>query len=151
MRRFNSVLAFLVSGLYIAAMFDLTKISASLTYNQLYEGKYGFDIIKTLFEQIKGGEFAFSASTTLVPILIAAGAVMAALVALFAFISIFTGAKTPIVCIFGVLGFLVNIGLIIVAKFVMKVEFDKYGFYVLLIASALAFIFGALTRVGRRH
>ena len=127
MRRFNSILAMLCSGVYIAAMFDLSKFLKSFSYNALYGGKYGYGVIMELVDSFKNQTFSFDINTTLTPILIAAGAVFAVLTALFALIGIFTGVKTPIACIFATLGFLVNIGLIIVAKFVMKVEFDKYG------------------------
>lgn len=150
MRRFNSLLTMLIGGVYIAAMFDLSNLIKSFSYNALYEGKYGFDVIKDLIATFKDGTFTFDVATTLTPILIAAGAVIAALTTLFALIGLFTGVKTPFACIFATLGFLVNIGLLIVAKFAMKVEFDKYGFYVLLVASALIFIFAALTRVGHK-
>lgn len=150
MRRFNSFLTMLFGGVYIAAMFDLSKLLKSYSYNVLFDGKYGFGIIKDLIASFKDKTFVFDVNTTLTPILIAAGAVLIALTTLCALIGIFSGVKTPFACIFATLGFMANIALIIVAKFAMKVEFDKYGFYVLLIVSALTFIFGALTRVGHK-
>ena len=148
-RRFNvfGLLCFLLGGLYVAMLFDLSGLIDGFTYNYLYGGIAGFDMIKTLVESIIAGEFVFDVNLTLVPLLLTAGAVFAVITAL---CGIFTVAsRTPIgIKIIAILAFLLNAAMAVVAKFIVKIETDTFGLYIL---AGLSLVMCVMALVARRR
>lgn len=148
MRRLASFLTFLFGGAYIVALFNFSNVITGFTHNELYGGKYGFDLIKELVESFKSG-FSFGVDTTFAPILVAAGAVFAAITAVVAFIGMFTasggirGTHVP-----AVITLVIDVVLLIVVLAVNKETATAYGLYIFLAAAVLMIIFGLIAAAG---
>ena len=147
MKRVASFLTFLMGGAFVVALFDFSGIINDFTYNSLYAGKYGFGLIMDLVNNIKEG-FSFGVDTTLVPILVAAAAVFAALTTLFGLIGLFTkkggcGAS----CVFAILTLIVSAAILIIVLAVNKADVEgAYGLYAFLGLSVLMTLFGLLSK-----
>lgn len=149
MRRLASIITFLLGGAYIAALFNYSSFINDFTYNGLYDGKYGFDLIMELVDAIKGGTFAFGVETTFAPILVAAGAVFALITAILGVIGIFTqrgGLKG--MNVLAVVTTVIDVTLLIVVLAVNKAEATGYGLYIFLALAVLMIIFGMIAKLG---
>ena len=152
MKRLASILTFLFGGVYIAALFNYTAIISSFTYNGMYDNKYGYDLIMELVDSFKNG-FSFGVDTTLVPIMVAAGALFAAIVTIMGLIGIFTrngGVKGAHVV--AIITLIIDIAILIVVLAVNKSEATGYGLYIFLGLAVLMIIFGLIANAngGRR-
>ena len=140
-----AILSFLFCGIYIALLFNLTSLMESFTYNFLYGGNAAFDIIKAFVEGIIANGFAFDVNTTLVPMLVSAGAVFMAITAICSIVTV--ASRTPIVIkIIAALAFLLNVGAAVVAKFIVKMDITTYGLYILAGVSFVVFLFTMIAR-----
>jgi len=146
-RRANvfAILSFILCAVYIALLFNLTKLMASFTYNFLYDDMAAFDIIKNFVQGIVSGGFTFDVNTTLVPMLVTAGVLLMAITAICSICTV--ASRTPIIIkIFAILALLLNAGAAVVAKFIVKMEITTFGLYIL---AGIALVVCVFTLVAR--
>ena len=146
----NAIVTFILGLIYVAMAFDLTTLLKTFNYNVLYDGKFGFTVIMELVESIMYGGFVFSVETTLLPILVTAGALFTALTLLFSLFTVASGTNGFVKAV-ATIAFLLNAGAAVVAFVVNKIPFETYGFVILAGISFLMFLITIVARGKRRR
>lgn len=146
----NAIVTFILGLVYVAMAFDLTKLISTFNYNVLYDGKVAFNVIEELVRSVIDKSFVFAVDTTLLPILVTAGALFTAITLLF---SLFTVASRTnvFVKVIATLAFLLNAGAAVVAFVVNKVPFETYGLVIFAGISFLMFLFTIVAKGKRRR